>query len=180
MNSHHLRALTEADVSDFWELRLRALKLEPESFGSAYEECADDPIAVVGKRLQSSNDSFVMGAFDPKLIGMVGFYRRSGLKMRHKGNIWGMYVAPEHRRKGLGRALMLAVVSRVVSLPGLEELLLTVVTSKESARSLYLSLGFKSYGIERNALHIGDKYFDEELMALTLATVRDGTASDDR
>jgi GNAT superfamily N-acetyltransferase len=40
-----------------------------------------------------------------ELVGMVGFYQRSGPKDRHKGIIWGMYVKPCLQGNGLGSTL---------------------------------------------------------------------------
>ena len=49
-----------------------------------------------------------------------------------------------------------------------EDLCLTVVASNAAARRLYSSVGFKEYGLERRALKIDGKYYDEVLMALPL------------
>ncbi len=38
--------------------------------------------------------------------------RETNLKTKHKGNIYGMYVSPEMRGNGVGRALMLEVIHR--------------------------------------------------------------------
>jgi RimJ/RimL family protein N-acetyltransferase len=168
VNDPEIRVLSESDVDSFWQLRLRALKEEPESFGAAYDESVDTPIADVAKRLQSTDDAFILGAFMPTLVGMLGFYRRQGLKIRHKGTIWGMYVMPKSRGKGIGRALMLSAIGRASKIPDLEQVVLTVVTYNASARNLYLSMGFHSYGVEREALKLGDRFLDEELMALKL------------
>jgi ribosomal protein S18 acetylase RimI-like enzyme len=163
-----IRILSEADVDAFWPLRLAALKTEPESFGATFEESVKRPLSDVANQLKSSPDSFVLGAFAPHLVGMVGLYRRNGLKLRHKGTIWGMYVAPEGRGKGIGRALVQALIAHVVSLSSYEQLALTVVTTNEAARRLYLSLGFKTYGTEIAALKLGNVYLDEDLMELQL------------
>jgi ribosomal protein S18 acetylase RimI-like enzyme len=149
---------------------LQALREEPESFGAAEEEFADISLEDVAKRLRPSDDSFVLGALAPALIGTVGFHRREGVKKRHKGIIWGVYVAPERRGQGIARSLMRAAISRASSLAGLDSLSLTVALKNEAARNFYLSLGFSTYGVDRRAMKLGAEYLDEELMELLLAT----------
>jgi RimJ/RimL family protein N-acetyltransferase len=134
----------------------------------SHNDSTETPLVEVAKRLQPSHDSFVFGAFSDGLVGIVGFFRRPEMKIRHKGTIWGMYVTPEARGMGLGKGLMNALIQHASSIPHLEQLILSVVTTNEAAHHLYLSLGFKSYGIERSGLKLGDNYLDEELMMLKL------------
>ena len=68
----------------------------------------------------------------------------------------------------LAQALMLEAIARASAIPDLEQLVLSVVTSNETARNLYLTMGFQSYGLERQALKLGDRFLDEELMVLKL------------
>jgi len=42
------------------------------------------------------------------------------------------------------------------------------VSGQEAARSLYLSLGFTTYGVEPRGLKVGERYFDDENMVLRL------------
>jgi RimJ/RimL family protein N-acetyltransferase len=49
---------------------------------------------------------------------------------------------------------------------------LTVVAGNETARRLYAGLGFEEYGLEKKALKLGDRYFDEILMAKDLGPSR--------
>lgn len=163
-----IRALGKSDLEEFWQLRLRALKEEPESFAASYEESVEMLPADIEKRLENSNNAFVLGAFTPKLAGMIGFYRRQGLKVKHKGVIWGMYVAPESRTQGLGKALILSTVELASKFGDVEELLLTVGAQNKSAHRLYSACGFKSYSVEPGALKLGDRYFNDEWMALKL------------
>ncbi|HKB49055.1 MAG TPA: GNAT family N-acetyltransferase, partial [Ktedonobacterales bacterium] len=119
----------------------------------------------------ASPDDRILGAFagerNNELVGMVGFKRESGAKNRHRGYIWGMYTAPEARGQGIGRALIEAALAHARTLPGLEQVNLSVVTSNAAARALYRSLGFEVYGLERRALKLPNgTYLDEEHMVL--------------
>lgn len=166
-----IRLLTENDAEAYAGLRLRGLRDHPEAFGSSYEEERHRPIDDLKKRLKerSTAENFTLGAWRGEvLVGMVGFYREAHLKMRHKGNIWGMYVAPEGRGQGIGRQLLEAALARAKNLDGLEQVNLTVVSTNMAARQLYLSLNFKVFGLESRALKIGEQYFDEEYMVLRL------------
>ena len=115
MGKPEIRVLSEADAADYWAVRLRGLREEPESFGSAYEESVDTPLEDVVRRLRASADCFVLGTFAKHLVGTVGCHRKEGLKLRHKAMIWGMYVSPECRGRGLGRTLLTAAIARAGS-----------------------------------------------------------------
>jgi ribosomal protein S18 acetylase RimI-like enzyme len=80
----------------------------------------------------------------------------------------GMYVAPEARRRGIGRALLLEAISRLRTAGDIEQVELTVVRTEEPARRLYLSAGFQVQGVLRHAMKMGDEYFDEEELVLWL------------
>ncbi len=163
-----IRILTGSDAAEFRTLRLRALREEPESFGASEAEFAATSIGDVANRLRASDSAFVLGAVAPALVGTVGFHRREGAKKRHKGIIWGVYVAPEYRGQKLARALMEAAIARASTLPGLECLNLTVALRNQAAHRLYQSIGFKSYGVDRRSMKLGAEYIDEDLMELRL------------
>jgi ribosomal protein S18 acetylase RimI-like enzyme len=165
-----VRPLTDRDAAAYWNLRLEALEQEPASFAESAEEHRATPIELAAARLRQGDDaSFVLGAFlSGELVGMAGFFRQKHLKARHKGRIWGVYVRVNYRRQGIGRALFWALLKKVKTLPGLEQVDLTVSGSQVAAKTLYRSLGFETFGVERAALKIGDQYFDEEYMVLRL------------
>jgi RimJ/RimL family protein N-acetyltransferase len=171
-----IRALTPADAGEFQALRLRALRDAPEAFGSTYEEEVDTPIATIEARLdagESARSSFVLGVRrepDGALVGLAACFRQSAHKERHRAIVGGMYVAPEARGQGAGGRLLDAVVARAREWVGLEQLTLTVVPESLAARGLYLSRGFRPFGVEPRALKHGDRYFDVEHLWLPLAT----------
>ena len=164
-----IRPITEADIEAYRALRLRALAEEPEAFGEAAEDFAVRPLEEIVTRLPPTEDAFILGAWEPDLVGMVGFVRQPGRKARHNAGIWGMYVAPERRGRGIGRMLLTEALARAAALPGLEQVHLTVVTTNAAAVGLYRSFGFVVYGTCPHALKLGDRYVDEELMVLELS-----------
>ncbi|HEY6540041.1 MAG TPA: GNAT family N-acetyltransferase [Ktedonobacteraceae bacterium] len=163
-----VRTLTEDDLEALWKQRLRALTDNPEAFGSTYEETLARGSEWMRQRLRTKEEeTFYLGAFDEdSLIGIVAYYREDGIKYRHKGYVVSMYVAPESRGLGAGRALMQALIARARQIEGLEQLHLAVVTTNQVAYQLYRSLGFEVYGTEPRALKMGGEYWDEYLMVL--------------
>jgi ribosomal protein S18 acetylase RimI-like enzyme len=166
-----IRPLTAHEAEAFSRLRLEGLEREPEAFTESPEEHKAKSLEEIAGYLGSgfSPDRFVLGAFDNgQLVGVTGFFRRQGPKIRHRGEIWGVYVREESRGLGIGRALMAEMIRLLHSVPGLEQVALGVSVGNLSARRLYESFGFRAYGREARALKIGEAYVDEELMVLYL------------
>ena len=161
-----IRQLTPADAESFRELRLEGLRLNPEAFGSTYEFEKDQPLTRYTGWLTNST---VFGAYqNSELIGTASFTQQSGLKDSHKGLLRAMYVRPTHRRSGAGRQLVQAVIE--LARQKVEQLQLSVVSTNQPALRLYQTLGFRQYGLEKNALKHNGTYSDEILMSLELTS----------
>ncbi len=166
-----IRRLVENDLDALWRIRLQALAESAEAFGSTYEEALRRGQAAFLPRLQAGDENFYLGAFEEHLIGIVGFFRERETKGRHKGTVVSLYVVPEKRGLGAGKALVQTLIAAAKAIEGLEQLHLAVVTSAQTPSHLYSSLGFQRYGTEPHALKVGDRYWDEDLMVLWLHAV---------
>jgi ribosomal protein S18 acetylase RimI-like enzyme len=165
----HVRRLAPSEGAAYREIRLEALRTNPEAFGSTYEVESVRPLEHFSERVASCP---VFGAFrGTEIVGMAGFLGREGAKDAHKGYLWGMYVRSDARNAGVGRKLVEAVINYARKY--VELLQLDVVSENEAAQRLYASLGFVEYGIERKALKQHGRYYDEVLMAKDLTA--DGT-----
>lgn len=166
-----IRILTADDAAAYQALRLHGLRESPAAFGSTYENEVDTPLEQIAAQLArgAGGEDVVFGAFDDdgRLVGLAGMRRGTSLKTRHRGGVWGMYVAPRARGRGVGCALVSAIIEHARSL-GMERLILGVETTNEPARALYHALGFVTYGIEPQAYRLGGEYWDSELMTLLL------------
>ncbi|MEI9986065.1 MAG: GNAT family N-acetyltransferase [Aliidongia sp.] len=166
--SRTIRPLGPADVDLFREIRLEALRLSPEAFGSTYDIESRRPPEVFAERLAGST---VFGGFDGgALLGLAGFKQEDGLKERHKAMLWGLYVRPAGRGTGLAAQLVAAVLDHARG--RVEQVMLAVVADNEAARRLYAAAGFVEYGLERDSLKFDGRYYDERLMAVKLSTRR--------
>src|SRR5215212_4306028 len=108
-----VRDLTGTDAAAFRAIRLRSLQEHPEAFASAYEDEKDFPLEQTAEHLNKPTaERFILGAFvNDELIGIVGGYRDSLRKCKHRGHIGAMYVSPEARGRGVARLLLVEAIN---------------------------------------------------------------------
>ena len=162
------RKLTPADVKQYRDVRLEALKSYPQNFGSSYEE--ESALPKLGFEIyieQGTAGNFIVGAFDDeKLIGICGFAQEVKKKVRHRGLIIQMYVKPAYQGKKVGLQLLKAAIDEAFKLPELEQIVLGVMTTNLSAAKIYQQAGFKEFGIHPRFSKVDGIYMDERLMVL--------------
>lgn len=168
-----IRPLTEADVEAAVALRREALRDAPLAFAASPERDYGSDPAAVRARLAEAPDWWSLGAFDgARLVGMAHVSRERGAKTRHRASLFGMYVTPSHRRRGVAARLLAAAVDHARAQPGLAWLELGVSESAPGARALYEAAGFVAWGEQPDALRDGDRSVAERHMALDLARAR--------
>ncbi|MDP9339328.1 MAG: GNAT family N-acetyltransferase [Acidobacteriota bacterium] len=163
-----IRLLTERDAEALWNLRMLALETDPWSFEQSPDELRKLSPAEYLQQLRANRaESFIVGAIEHQdAVGMVGFYQELPRKRRHKGWIWGVFVAPIVRSRGIARSLLQAAIQRAKTIPDVEILQLAVSINQPAPRHLYESLGFRPIGVEPAGLKIGNERLDEEHMVL--------------
>jgi ribosomal protein S18 acetylase RimI-like enzyme len=160
-----LRKLTPGEVHAYRGLRLHGLQESPAAFGASFAQESARDLAFFENRTAATKDQWILGAFDEaRLCGVVGFARDDGPKTSHKGLIWGMYVHPGWRRKGVGRRLMEAMLAELDALPGLRWVRLSVTAGNDGAQRLYESFGFAVYGEEPEVLWVNGVFYAERHM----------------
>ena len=100
------------------------------------------------------------------IVGRVSIGRERNPYSSHVAEV-GLMVAADHRRRGIGSALMQEAMkwARASSVTKLE---LEVFPHNEPAIALYRKLGFREEGRRGRRYRVGGEYVDAVLMALDL------------
>ena len=163
-----IRQMTPADASQVFALRRRSVLDSPLTFLASPEDDAASSVEVVRELLGYAPDSVVFGAESGELFGMLGVSREKPAKAAHRVRLWGMYVAPEHRGKNIGRQLLRAALAPARQLSGVATVNLSVAETAATARRLYEREGFTVWGVEPDAIRHGPDTVAEYHMQLVL------------
>jgi len=155
-----IRVLNDNDISAYRYIRLEMLKNHPEAYGDSYNETRkqnDDFF------LQRINNGAIYAAFDKnEIVATTGYFVHDHDNSKHKAMIWGVYVKPEYRGKGLSFDLLQEVVKNLPQ--NISVVKLSVVDGNEPAEQTYERAGFRSWGVEERALCLNGRYYDEKHM----------------
>ena len=165
-----VRALGEAYLGAYKVLRDHALAHHEEAFTSDAAAEAQRNAQSYRARLGSvSEGGFTLGAWrGERLVGAITCERDPRSKVRHVGHIIGTMVAIDEQRKGVGRSLLDALITRAGADTELHQLTLSVTASNHHAVRLYENAGFARYGTLPRAIRVGDRFLDKDLMFLNL------------
>jgi ribosomal protein S18 acetylase RimI-like enzyme len=152
---------------DFKETRLRALQDAPTAFGSTYAKEAQrsdaDWLAVAAKWCSERSAGFL--AMESGLpCGIAGAFLDEADP--HRAHLVSMWVAPTHRRGGVGRALIAGVEAWAVE-RGCREMQLTVTNVNRGAIRFYNGFGFSMTG--RREIHPNDPSLEVLEMVRSIA-----------
>ena len=141
-----LKRITPADVTLFKTVRLRALHDTPSAFSSTYaEECrlADaEWTARISEWSGSASMTYIAMDADAA-CGIAGGYLERG--DRSRAHLVSMWVAPNHRRLGVGAKLVDAIINWARN-QNARTLELIVTSNNDGAINFYTRLGFTFTG----------------------------------
>ncbi|MEM9650802.1 MAG: GNAT family N-acetyltransferase [Actinomycetota bacterium] len=140
-----VRALTTDDVAQYREIRLEALRHDPDAFGSTYErEMAFDDGDWRARLTDTPHGPFTMFAddVDGRLVAIAGI---GVTRWDPRPMLVAMWVRPEARGTGAGRRLVGAALDWATA-RGESEVVLWVVRGNTPAINLYAACGFVASG----------------------------------
>ncbi len=145
---YYLRRFIETDLDKVMNINMKCL---PENYASSF----------FLDLYKTYPETFLVAEIDGEVAGYImcrvesGFSELNRFKFAKKGHVVSIAVLSNHRRKGLGVALMIASMKGMVKY-GCGECYLEVRESNQSAIGMYQKLGF------RILRKINGYYFDGE------------------
>jgi putative acetyltransferase len=106
----------------------------------------------------------LVAVVDGEVVGVIGLHTSSRPRVNHRGEI-GMMVRDDWQGKGVGKAMMQAVVDLADKWLNLARIELTVFTDNEPAIALYRKFGFEIEGELRKYAFRDGEFVDAYSMA---------------
>jgi RimJ/RimL family protein N-acetyltransferase len=166
-----VRELAEADLAAYKALRDHALAHHEEAFTSDAPTEALRSAQSYASRLGrgDAGESFTLGAFrGDRLVGAISCERDARTKVRHVGHIIGTMVQADEQGRGVGKALLDALIERASADDELQQLTLTVTAGNQAAERLYARAGFVRFGTLPRAIRVGGRFHDKHHLMLSL------------
>ncbi|UVD55091.1 GNAT family N-acetyltransferase [Rhizobium sp. Pop5] len=156
-----IRRVGADEVEAFRTIRLEALRAEPASFASRYEDWEVLSIEEWRNRL---NEPVFIAFQDGEPIGIMGLFRQRSSKMAHRATIVMVYLRSSLRGTGLAVRLLEAISDHARDI-GIRQLELFVSAENPAAIRFYQRQGFAEIGrIPGGVLEEG-REIDDVMMA---------------
>ncbi|MBB3918365.1 GNAT family N-acetyltransferase [Rhizobium fabae] len=156
-----IRHIGPDEVEAFRQIRLEALRVEPASFASRYEDWEVLSLEEWRNRL---NEPVFIAFQDGAPVGIMGLFRQRSSKMAHRATIVMVYVRSNLRGTGLAGRLLEAVSDHARA-AGIVQLELFVSAENAAAIRFYQRQGFAEIGrIPGGVLEEG-REIDDVMMA---------------
>jgi RimJ/RimL family protein N-acetyltransferase len=167
-----LRPIRLDDLNPFRAMRIEAVRDYPLSFTADLAVTlarTDDAWReqLAGATGDGSGVIMLADAGQRGLAGMAGVFTPPQPKLAHGGVVWGVYVRPPFRGRGVGERLVRACIDWARAKP-LVMLRISVVAGNDVAWRCYERCGFVHCGTEPLAVQWDGRFHDEHLLAIRL------------
>jgi len=165
-----MRQLSGLDAESFSALRRRVTADNPVPMGLTLEEELKRPLQGFREQLSAPAPNAAFGIFiDERLRACAALAWTSKFpSSTHKALLWGCFVDPLFRGRGLGRHVVSKALNHARQ-NSVRRVNLTVFLPNQAAVTLYESLGFEPYGLEPEAVCLDGKYHGGQHMTLVVA-----------
>ncbi|SCB56211.1 L-amino acid N-acyltransferase YncA [Rhizobium aethiopicum] len=159
-----IRLIGADEVEAFRHIRLEALRAEPSSFASRYEDWEILPLEEWRNRL---NEPVFIAFQESEPVGIMGLFRQRSSKMAHRATIVMVYVRAQLRGTGLAVKLLEAISNHARDI-GIRQLELFVNAENPGAMRFYERQGFVEIGRVPFAVLEDGREIDDVMMARRL------------
>jgi len=169
-----VRPIRPDEVVALHGLRLRALSTDPDAFDQTVQDAEDKGLAPMAELVDSAaagRDLVLVTETRGGLDGLVVVSRSRRPRSQHRARLWGMWVAPEARGRGVGGALLDGAIEWCQE-QGVEMVDLWVVTDHLGAIRVYERAGFRICGTTHDGMRWQGRPQDEHQMTLHLTLRR--------
>lgn len=137
-----IRQLTEDDWVEFSRIRLKALLTDPQVFGSNYEKESQIFEAEWRSRLQAKDNAIFLIDENEKPVGITCVSVDRDDPTRKTALLWGSWLAPEFRGKGLSELMYETRIEWAKRQPTVEKIIVSHRASNLSSKFANQKHGF--------------------------------------
>lgn len=150
-----IKQLNENDWREFREIRLRALLSDPKVFGSHYEREKNYSKQDWKEWVGANNQAIFFICDDEITIGMTGIYIPQDTVTKTTAVLWGSWLEPDYRRKGISELMYKARIDWARSQPELKRIEVSHRESNVASKFANQKHGFQLVKEENKEWHDG-------------------------
>lgn len=129
-----IRQTTENDWREFAQIRLKALETDPSVFGSNYKSESKMTEADWREKLRAKDNAIFLIFADETPIGMTGVSINWNDPTKKTALLWGSWLAPDFRRKGLSELMYKTRINWAKQQPTVEKIIVSHRASNVSSK----------------------------------------------
>jgi len=143
---YQIKQAPKEDWALYKKIRLETLREEPYAFSSLYVEASDYPDQKWKEIINNTQSTYLYIYHNEDVIGVGRITFNDPEEPQGTAYIGGIYINKLHRKKGLGKKLMIELLTRASKNQNVNTVKLEVKETQIPAITLYKSLGFETTG----------------------------------